>query len=77
MNPNNYELNDGQWDFIFKYYPEYAGSPYQMMSYLFGTALENEQQYSGKPTLGGRQTGEGDSSEEETGKFKKKYDGLN
>jgi hypothetical protein len=28
MNPMNYELNDGQWEFIFKYYPEYAASPY-------------------------------------------------
>ena len=28
LNPMNYELNDGQWDFIFKYYPEYAGSPF-------------------------------------------------
>ena len=28
MNPMNYELNDGQWEFIFKYYPEYAGSPF-------------------------------------------------
>lgn len=54
MNPMNYELNDGQWDFIFKYYPEYAASPFQMMSYLFAQALESEQQYSGKPTLGGR-----------------------
>lgn len=54
MNPLGYELNDAQWDFIFKYYPEYASSPFQMMSYLFMQAQESEQQYSGKPTLGGR-----------------------
>ena len=35
MNPLNYELNESQWDFIFKYYPDYASSPFQMMSYLF------------------------------------------
>ena len=28
MNPLGYELNDAQWDFIFKYYPEYASSPF-------------------------------------------------
>ena len=35
MNPMNYELNDGQWEFIFKFYPEYAGSPYKLMNYFF------------------------------------------
>ena len=34
-NPMNLELNDAQWNFIFNYYPEYAGSPYQMLSWLF------------------------------------------
>jgi hypothetical protein len=43
QNPMNLELNDAQWDFIFKYYPEYAGSPYQMLSWLFTQAQQNEQ----------------------------------
>lgn len=47
-----------------------------MMSYLFIQAQENEAQYSGKPTLGGRQTGEGSESDEDGKPIKKKYDGL-
>lgn len=37
-NPMNLELNDDQWNFIFMHYPEYAGSPYQMLSWLFTQA---------------------------------------
>ena len=35
-NPQNLELNDKQWDFIFKYYPSYAAAPFEMMIWLFG-----------------------------------------
>ena len=37
-NPNNFELNDEQWNFVFKYYPEYAASPFDMLAWLFGQA---------------------------------------
>jgi len=37
-NPMNLELNDDQWNFIFMHYPEYAASPYQMLSWLFTQA---------------------------------------
>ena len=39
----NLELNDDQWNFIFLYYPEYAASPYQMLSWLFTQAQQQEQ----------------------------------
>lgn len=35
-NPNNYELNDEQWAFIFLHYTEYAAGPYDMMLWLYG-----------------------------------------
>ena len=41
-NPTNQEMNDDQWDFIFQYYPEYAQSPYSMMSWIFDQAIKNE-----------------------------------
>jgi len=34
-NPMNYEMNDEQWNFIFKYYPEYGSGPYDLMVWLF------------------------------------------
>lgn len=38
VNPMNLELNQEQWNFIFMHYPEYAASPYQMLSWLFTQA---------------------------------------
>lgn len=37
-NPMNYEMNDEQWNFIFKYYPEYGSGPYDLMVWLFNQA---------------------------------------
>ena len=42
-NPMNLELNDDQWNFMFVHYPEYAASPYQMLSWLFTQAQQQEQ----------------------------------
>ena len=42
-NPMNLELNEEQWNFIFMHYPEYAASPYQMLSWLFTQAQQHEQ----------------------------------
>lgn len=53
-----FELNDEQWDFIFKHYPEYGAAPYEMMTWIYGTALENETMEAeayGAPTMGGEQ----------------------
>jgi len=41
-NQMNLECNDEQWNFIFKYYPEYGSSPYQLITWLFGEAQKNE-----------------------------------
>lgn len=41
-NPNNLEMNDEQWKFIFKHYPEYGAAPLEMMTWLYGMALNNE-----------------------------------
>ena len=74
-NPQNQELSDDQWDFIFQYYPEYAQSPYTMMSWIFGQALQNEETQKrlnglyDKPTNGAQLAGE-ESSEEEKGSSK-------
>jgi hypothetical protein len=42
LNPCNYELNDIQWKFIFKFLPEYGGAPYDMMIWLYGQAKAHE-----------------------------------
>ena len=31
----NLELNDEQWKFIFKHYPEYASNPYEILQYFY------------------------------------------
>jgi len=38
MNPLNYEMNDEQWTFLFKHYPEYSGPPNNLNLFisLFG-----------------------------------------
>ena len=43
MNPNGFVLNNDQWSFVFLHYPEYAQAPYEMMSWLFGQAMEKEE----------------------------------
>lgn len=43
LNPEAFRLNTNQWDFIYKYYPEYAKSPFQLMKYLFQQSFEYEQ----------------------------------
>ena len=34
-NPGNFKMNDEQWNFVFKYYPEYGAGPYDLMVWLF------------------------------------------
>jgi len=41
-NPMNLEMNPEQWNFVFKHYPEYGSAPYDMMTWLYGMALQNE-----------------------------------
>ena len=64
MNPNNFEMTDEQWNFIFKYYPEHGASPYNMMVWLYGQAYASEEQYR-KPTLGGEAVG-GEEDDEQS-----------
>lgn len=49
-------MNDEQWKFIYKHYPDYGLAPYEMMTWLFGQAKIQEdmvaEQY-GKPSVGG------------------------
>jgi hypothetical protein len=57
-------MNDEQWNFIFKYYPEYGSGPYDLMVWIHNQAQQNEQMYSGKPMLGGRTAGGEDDEED-------------
>mmetsp|Transcript_12798 Transcript_12798/g.21651 ORF Transcript_12798/g.21651 Transcript_12798/m.21651 type:complete len:139 (+) Transcript_12798:405-821(+) len=52
-NPNNYLLNDDQWQFIYLHYPVYAPMPYDMMLYCRQQAEMSEGIY-GKPTNSGK-----------------------
>ena len=70
-NPNNLEMNDDQWAFIFKHYPEYGAAPHAMMTWLFGQALQNEEMYA-KPMNSGQEV-ENEGEEEKTSS---KYDGI-
>ena len=75
-NPMNLELNDEQWNFIFLYYPEYAASPYQMLSWLFTQAQQNEQineALYAKPVTGGIM-GEDSDDDERARRRESKYD---
>ena len=69
-------MNDDQWDFIFKYYPEYAQAPYTMMSWLFGQALNDEETRDrlngvyGKPSNGATLAGEESDDEPEVNSSK-------
>jgi hypothetical protein len=62
----NLECNDEQWNFIFKYYPEYGSSPYQLITWLFGEAQKNEQFIAeqeglyGKPEKSGKKLADDD-----------------
>jgi len=58
-------MNDEQWNFIFKYYPEYGSGPYDLMVWIHNSAQQHEAMYSSKPVLGGRTVGGGDDGEEE------------
>jgi hypothetical protein len=42
-NPMNFDLSNEQWDFIFKFYPEYGAGPYMLMTWIFGQATTNEE----------------------------------
>ena len=43
MNPFGYDLTKDQWSFIFKFFPEYAQHPYDMMSWIYGQAKRKEE----------------------------------
>jgi len=49
-------MNQEQWNFIFKHYPEYGGAPYTMMVWLYGQAKADEDMKNNynKPTHGGQ-----------------------
>jgi hypothetical protein len=36
-------MNDEQWKFIFKHYPEYGAAPYDMMTWLYAQVFAQEQ----------------------------------
>ena len=63
-NPNNYEMTQKQWSFMYQYYPEYCTAPYDMMIWLRGQAQAHEERYA-KPGRGGVQTGGAPEEEEE------------
>lgn len=61
-------MNSDQWNFIYKYYPEYGSGPYELMVWLFNEAAKSENVDSayGKPgIIGGRQVGADDEKEED------------
>ena len=68
-NPGNFVMTDEQWNFIYKYYPEYGSGPYDLMVWLFNEAAKSENVDSayGKPgVIGGRGVvGDDDKEEEE------------
>ena len=73
-NPYGWEMNDEQWKFIFKHYPEYGAAPYDMMTWLYAQVFAQDQmenQIYQKPGMGGEYAGE---DEEESGGMDNKYD---
>ena len=75
VNPMNLELSGDQWNFIFLHYPEYAASPYQMLSWLFTQAQQNEQIQQAlyaKPASSGM--GEDSEEDDRQRKRESKYD---
>jgi hypothetical protein len=66
-------MNDDQWKFIFKHYPEFGAAPYDMIVWLFGESKRIEDQNAdayGKPKNSGISTHE----EEDTLESGDKYD---
>jgi hypothetical protein len=60
-------------NFVYNYYPEYAGAPYQMLSWLFVQAQQSEQIQAAlyaKPDTGN----DYDSDEDKTRRKESKYD---
>ena len=54
-------MNDEQWKFIFKHYPEYGAAPYDMMTWLYSQVYEKEQvdnMIYAQPGMGGVIAGE-------------------
>ena len=75
-NPMNLEMNDEQWKFVFKYYPEYGSAPYEIITWLYGQVKGQEDmvemQYA-KPMNGGMNAGDEDFYEP-TNSMDNKYD---
>ena len=42
-NPWRMALNDDQWAFVYQYYEDYVPAPYEIMSWIYEKALENDQ----------------------------------
>ena len=70
-NPLNFDMNQEQWNFIFKNYPEYAAAPYDMMTWLYGSAkaIEDMDSEAYGPVSHG-----GDHLDDEEQLTKNKYD---
>lgn len=65
QNPNNFELNQEQWSFMYGNYPEYCAAPYEMMTWLHGQAQAHEDMWR-KPREGGqRNPGKDDSDSDD------------
>ena len=64
MNPNNFELNAEQWSFMYQYYPEYSGAPFDMMTWLYGQAKAHEDMYA-RPDGRTKTVGVNEDSKEE------------
>lgn len=59
-NPENFSLDDDQWSFMFRHYPEYSAAPYAMMTWLRGQAQATEEQEKARyaaPLRGGKVAG--------------------
>ena len=72
-------MNDEQWNFIFKYYPEYGSGPYDLMVWLLAQAQQHEavqSNYMGGPAHGGRKVQADEEEDFDTimGKQNKKID---
>ena len=65
MNPDNFELNNEQWGFMYQHYPEYCQAPYQMLTWLHGQSKAHEEMYLKKPSVGGTATGGNDDGKDE------------
>ena len=66
-------MNDEQWKFFFKHYPEYGAAPYDMMIWLYSQIYEKEQVDNMKNTQPGM---DGDTLPEDNfdNNLGKKYD---